>query len=69
MGFITVADVQNATGLPRHVIAHAIDRHGPKPTGRIGITRIWDADDMPRILASIERTRGRSGRQPQRAAR
>jgi hypothetical protein len=67
MGVITLADVQRKTGYPRHVIAHAIDRYGPEPSGRIGITRVWNADDWPRILASIERTRGRVGRQRQGA--
>ena len=64
MGVVTISDIQRQTGYPRHVVAHAIDRHGPKPSGRVGITRVWDAADLPRILESIERTRGRSGRQP-----
>ena len=69
MPVITLADVQRITGNPRHVVCHAIDRFGPEPKGRIGITRVWDADDLPKILESIARTRGHSGRQPQGAAR
>ena len=34
---ISIADVQKLTGEPRHVINHALLRHGPEPAGRIGI--------------------------------
>ena len=56
---LTVADLRRITGKPRHVICHALDRHGPEPAGRIGITRVWNRDDLPRIRESLAKTERR----------
>lgn len=53
---LSISDLQLLTGLPRHVIDHAIRRHGPNPCGRVGIARIWRSDDLPRIRQSLEMT-------------
>jgi hypothetical protein len=57
---ITVSDVRKITGEAAHIVNHAIARFGPEPACRIGITRVWRSEDLPRILESIERTRERS---------
>ncbi len=57
LDFVTVGDIERIAGHPKHVITRAIDRHGPLPAGRAGIVRIWSRDQLPEILASIERTR------------
>lgn len=61
-GLITISELRRVTGKPAHVINHAIDRHGPAPAGRIGIARVWRAEDLPRILESIRKTTGRAHR-------
>jgi len=52
----TLPDIAAMTGLPYHVIHHALRRHGPPPDGRIGITRVWHCDRLGHILDSIDRT-------------
>jgi hypothetical protein len=53
---IALSDIRRMTKLPAHVINHAIDRYGPAPIGRIGITRVWRREDLPTVLASIAKT-------------
>ena len=53
---ISIADIERITRQPRHVINHAINRHGPEPRGRVGITRIWNESDLPSIKRSLELT-------------
>lgn len=56
MSRLTISELQAMTGLPRHVINYALERFGPPPRGKVGMTRIWDADDLPQILDSLART-------------
>jgi hypothetical protein len=57
---ISIRDLREITGQPSHIINHAIDRYGPEPAGRIGITRVWRRKDLPQIQASLAKTvRGR----------
>lgn len=58
MEYIGIADIEQLTGLPRHVVNHAISRYGPKPCGRVGITRVWHRSDIHAIRQSIARTHG-----------
>ena len=53
---ISLADLRQLTGHPDHVLNHALRRFGPEPRGRIGITRVWFAEDLPEIQAAIDRT-------------
>ena len=55
---LTIADLQRLTGLPLHKIIYSLRRYGPKPAGRIGITRVWHREDLPAILESLRRTAG-----------
>jgi hypothetical protein len=57
---LTISDLRRETGQPAHIIKYAIDRFGPEPTGRIGISRVWRAADLPAIQASLQKTSIRS---------
>jgi len=60
-GIVTISDLRRITGLPSHVINHALNRHGPEPSGRIGIYRVWSRDALPEIQRSIARTARKPG--------
>ncbi|MHC4405407.1 MAG: hypothetical protein ACYTG0_37650 [Planctomycetota bacterium] len=53
---LAISDLRRITGQPSHIIDYAVDRHGPEPAGRIGITRVWLREDLPRIQESLRRT-------------
>lgn len=59
---LTIADLRRLTGEPAHVLNYAIERFGPAPIGRVGISRIWAPDCHPAIKASLAKTAGRSVR-------
>jgi len=59
---LTITDLRRITGKPRHVICHALDRYGPAPAGRIGITRIWKREALPLIRQSLAKTERRNDR-------
>jgi hypothetical protein len=63
MGVITIADLRRLTGKPAHVINYAIDRFGPPPAGRVGISRVWTSAALPALLESIQRTKARPRKQ------
>ena len=54
--YLTSRDLRRLTGQPAHVLNYAIDRHGPEPSGRVGITRIWPASAVSQILDSLAKT-------------
>ena len=58
--FISISDLRRITGEPQHVINHAINRYGPEPAGRVGISRVWRREDLERILESLKKTARRS---------
>lgn len=61
---LTISDLAERIGQAEHVINYAIKRYGPKPSQRLGITRLWSESDLPAIRDSISKTavkgRGRS---------
>ncbi len=63
--FLSIADLSRITGQRRYVINYAIQTYGPEPSGRVGITRVWAASDLPKIRSALKR----SARSPQRAHR
>ena len=65
---LTISDLRRLTGEPAHVINHAIQRFGPEPKGRIGISRVWSNDDLPLIQESLRRTAEHSNRPERRQA-
>lgn len=65
---LTISDLRRLTGEPAHIINHAIQRFGPEPKGRIGISRVWFRDDLPLIQASLRRTAEHSSRPERRFA-
>ncbi len=53
---LTVGDICRALNVPSHILNHALQRHGPAPTARIGIARVWPRSALPAIEASINKT-------------
>ncbi len=64
--YITIADIRKHTGLALHVINHALRRHGPEPTDRVGIIRVWPRAALPQIEEALRRTGERSTRPERR---
>lgn len=60
MDYISISDLRAITGEPAHVINHALDRYGPEPTGRVGITRVWPREALDQIKESLRKTAQRS---------
>jgi hypothetical protein len=66
---ITLRELRDITGEPAHVINHALDRHGPKPAGRIGLIRYWRKSDLAGILEALAKTAAHhNSRTPKREA-
>ena len=59
-GLLTLGDIQRLTGETARVVDHALRSFGPEPAGRVGITRVWAAKDVPKIRESLKRTASRS---------
>jgi hypothetical protein len=57
---LTISDLRRITGEPVHVLNHAIDRHGPEPAGRVGITRLWSSEQLAAIRDALRKTAERS---------
>ena len=53
---MTIGDIARATGQPEHRVKYAIKRHNIEPAGRVGITRIWRREDLPRIGMALSNT-------------
>jgi hypothetical protein len=69
-GFLTIKDLRRLLKKPAHVINHAIQRHGPEPSSRVGIIRLWQESDLPAIIAAVDRTSANNHRrQPEAVAR
>jgi hypothetical protein len=63
---LTISDLRRLTGEPQHIINHALLRYGPEPAGRIGIARVWQRGDLPRIRESLDKTAVHSTRRDRR---
>ena len=48
-GIFTIRDLRETFSLPRATICYAIDKYDIEHAGRVGITRYWTEDDLPRI--------------------
>lgn len=55
-GILTITDLCKLVGARRHVVRHAIETYGPEPAGRVGMTRYWNADDLPTIRESLAKS-------------
>ena len=53
---LTIRDLRDIFSLPPNIINYALDKHGPEHQGRIGITRIWPREDLPKIRESLRKT-------------
>ena len=51
----TLGQLAERLDVPIHRLKYAIDIHGIKPRFRIGITRVWADEDVPRIKSALAR--------------
>lgn len=49
-------DLRKLTGVPMHVLNHALDRDGIEPVARIGPARVWDREQLPAIREALARS-------------
>lgn len=57
---LTLSQIAELVGEPRHIVNFAIARFGPAPSGRLGTTRFWSKDQLPAVRLSLSRTARRS---------
>ena len=58
---LTLGQMADRLGVPQHRAKYALTQYGIRPTGRVGILRVWSEDDLPRLeraLAEIASHRG-----------
>ena len=53
---LTTGDIRRILNVPAHILNHALERHGPEPTGRVGICRVWPRSALPAIEASVKKS-------------
>lgn len=60
---MTIGEVAAALDVPVSRLKHALTRFPVEPAGIVGKARVWPADRLPQIVASLEATsQGRRGR-------
>lgn len=65
---LTIGDLlREATlaGYSRRQLEYALERGGIRPVGRVGIIRIYSADQLPQIVQAVRRTTRRGSRRPE----
>jgi hypothetical protein len=66
---LTISELRQLLGVPRHRITYALDRYGPAPAFRVGTLRFWGRDSLPAIEESLKRTTENAGRKLQGAGK
>lgn len=61
--YLTVSDIERATGDTYRTIDHALRTYGPEPRDRIGSARVWNRSDLSSIIASLQRAKAASTRE------
>lgn len=49
----TTGDAAKRLNVPRHVVAHAIERDAIEPVARAGIVRLFSAKQWPEIVKAV----------------
>lgn len=65
---LTIGDLLREASLAcysRRQLEYALERGGVRPAGRVGIIRIYSADQLPQILEAVRRTTRRGSRRPE----
>ena len=55
---LTLGQIADRLGVSTHRVKYAVDQYRIKPRFRIGITRVWSEDDLPRIQSALNRVAG-----------
>jgi len=58
---LTLGEIAARLNVSRHQLTYAIDTYRIAPAFRVGITRVWAEDDLPRIKAALERIAANRG--------
>ena len=58
---LTLGQLADRLDVSTHRLKYAIDQSRIKPRMRVGITRVWYEDDIPRIEAALARVAGNKG--------
>lgn len=53
--YLTLGQIAERLNVTSHRLAYAIAQHRVRPRMRIGITRVWCEEDIPRIQAALDR--------------
>ena len=59
--FVTVGQIAQRLGISLHQAKYAIETYRIKPRMRIGITRVWSEEDLPRIKSAVARVAANRG--------
>ena len=58
---LTLGQLAGRLDVSTHRLAYAIAQYPVKPRMRIGITRVWSEEDIPRIESSLARVAANRG--------
>lgn len=55
-GIHTISNLRKTFSLPKAPINYAIEKYNIEHAGRVGITRYWTDEDVPRIREALRKT-------------
>ena len=58
---LTLGQIAERLDVPAHRVKYAIDVYRVKPRLRVGITRVWAEEDLPRIRSAVNRVAANRG--------
>jgi hypothetical protein len=50
---LTLGQISTRLGVPEHRAKYAVARFNIRPAGRVGIIRVWNETDLPRIRRAL----------------
>ena len=56
---LTVGQLAAECDVPHHRLTYALKAAGIQPVQRVGILRVWSADQLPQIREAVERIASR----------
>jgi predicted DNA-binding transcriptional regulator AlpA len=54
--YLTLPQLAELVGRPLHVVRYAVERHGPRPHGRIGSARVWPRSAIEQVLDAVRKS-------------
>ncbi len=58
---LTLGQLARRLGVSTHRLKYAIDQYQVEPRMRVGITRVWSEDDIPRMRSALARVASNRG--------